>query len=94
VDNSTQAHWLDEMTFLHLEFGKVFLMKVVGKCLFLPPTKFHVIWPSRTRDMGKMLSSVGWITGQILTSLLWPNFEFENGKFGSYTIHEHCRPIF
>jgi len=24
---------------------------------------------------------------------LWPNFEFENGRFGSYTIHEHCRPI-
>ena len=36
---------------------------------------------------------LGWIAGQILTSLLWPNFEFENGRFGSYTIHEHCRPI-
>jgi len=33
-------------------------MKVVGNCLFLPPTKFHVIWPSRTPDMGKLLSSV------------------------------------
>jgi len=58
VDSSTQALWLDEMTLLHSEFGKVFLMKVVGNCLFLPPTKFHIIWPSRTPDMGKMLSSV------------------------------------
>jgi hypothetical protein len=33
-------------------------MKVVGNCLFLPPTKGQVIWPSRTPDMGKRLSSV------------------------------------
>jgi hypothetical protein len=43
VDSSTQALWLDEMTLIHSEFGKVFFMKVVGNCLFLPPTKFHVI---------------------------------------------------
>jgi len=33
-------------------------MKVVVNCLFLPPTKFHFIVPSRTPDMGKLLSSV------------------------------------
>jgi hypothetical protein len=69
-------------------------MKVVGNYLIFPPTKFDVILPSRTPDMVKMLSSVlGWIAGEILTSLLWPSFEFENGRFGSSTLHEHCRPI-
>jgi len=60
VDISTQALLLDEMTLIHSAFGKVFFMKVVGNCLFLPPINFHVIWPSRTPDMGKMLSSV-WV---------------------------------
>jgi len=41
------------------EFEQIFFMKVVGNYHFLPPTKFHVIWPSRTPDMGKILSSVG-----------------------------------
>jgi hypothetical protein len=58
VDSSTQALWLDEMTLIHSEFGKVFFMKVVGNHLIFPPIKFYVIWPSRTPDMGKILSSV------------------------------------
>jgi hypothetical protein len=33
-------------------------MKVVGNCRFLPPTKLHVIVPSKTPDMGKILSNV------------------------------------
>jgi hypothetical protein len=37
---------------------QVVCMKVVGNCLIFPPTKFFVILPSRTPDMGKMLSSV------------------------------------
>jgi hypothetical protein len=40
------------------KFEPVFFIKVVRNCLFLPPTKFHVIWPSRTPAMGKILSSV------------------------------------
>ena len=43
--------------------------------------------------VGNCLIILGWIAEQHLTSLLWPNFEFENGRFGSSTIHEHCRPI-
>jgi hypothetical protein len=58
VDSSTQALWLDEMTLIHSEFGKVFRMKVVGNHLIVLTTKFHVIWTSRTPDMGKILSSV------------------------------------
>jgi hypothetical protein len=46
------------MSFLPSEFEKIFFMKVVGNGLFLPPTNCHVIWPSRTPDMGKILSSV------------------------------------
>jgi uncharacterized membrane protein YccF (DUF307 family) len=46
------------MSLLPLEFEQVFFMKVVGNCLFLPPTKWHVIFPSRTPDMGKILRSV------------------------------------
>jgi len=46
------------MSLLPSEFEKILFMKVVGNCLFLPPTKFHVIWPSRTPDMGKIPSSV------------------------------------
>jgi len=33
-------------------------MEVVGNYIFLPPTQFHIIWPSRTPDMGKRLSSI------------------------------------
>jgi hypothetical protein len=46
------------MSLLPSEFEKIFLLKVVGNGHFLPPTKFHVIWPSGTPDMGKMLSIV------------------------------------
>jgi hypothetical protein len=40
VDNSTQAFFLDEMTLMQSEFGKVFFMKVVGNHLLFPPTTF------------------------------------------------------
>jgi hypothetical protein len=30
VDNNTQAFWLDEMTLMQSEFGKVFFMKVLA----------------------------------------------------------------
>jgi hypothetical protein len=46
------------MSLLPSEFEKIFFMKVVENCLFLPPTKGYVIWPSRNPDMGKLLSSV------------------------------------
>jgi hypothetical protein len=46
------------MSLLPSAFEKIFFMKVVGNGPFLPPTKFHVIWPSITPDMGKILSSV------------------------------------
>jgi hypothetical protein len=46
------------MSLLPLEFEQVFFMKVVVNCLFLPPIKWHVILPSRTPDMGKILRSV------------------------------------
>jgi hypothetical protein len=57
VDSSTQALWLDEMTLIHSEFGKVFLMKVVGNHLIFFPIKFQSIWITRARDMAKILSS-------------------------------------
>jgi hypothetical protein len=57
VDSSTQALWLDEMTLIHSEFGKVFLMKVVGNHLIFLPIKFQSIWITRARDMAKILSS-------------------------------------
>jgi hypothetical protein len=41
VDSNTQAFWLDEMTLMQSEFGKVFLMKVVGNHLIFPPIKFR-----------------------------------------------------
>jgi hypothetical protein len=47
VDSSTQAFWLDEMTLIQSGFGKVFFMKVVANCLFLPPTKFQRIWSTK-----------------------------------------------
>jgi hypothetical protein len=57
VDNITQALWLDEMTLIHSEFGKVFLMKVVGNHLIFFPINFQSIWITRARDMAKILSS-------------------------------------
>jgi hypothetical protein len=57
VDSSTQALWLDEMTLIHLAFGKVFFMKVVGSQLIFPPITFQSIWITRARDMAKILSS-------------------------------------
>jgi len=57
VDSSTQALWLDEMTLIHSEFGKVFLMKVVGNHLIFFPIKFQSILITRARDMAKILSS-------------------------------------
>jgi hypothetical protein len=57
VDSSTQALWLDEMTLIHSEFDKVFVMKVVGNHLIFPPIKFQSIWITRARDMAKLLSS-------------------------------------
>jgi len=57
VDSSTQALWLDEMTLIHSEFGKVFLMKVVGNHLIFLPIKCQSIWITRAQDMAKILSS-------------------------------------
>jgi hypothetical protein len=57
VDTSTQALWLDEMTLIHSEFGKVFRMKVVRNYLIFLPIKFQSIWITRARDMAKILSS-------------------------------------
>jgi hypothetical protein len=57
VDNITQALWLDEMTLIHSEFGKVFFMKVVGNHLIFPPITFQSIWITRAQDMAKILSS-------------------------------------
>jgi len=57
VDSSTQALWLDEMTLIHSEFGKVFHVKVVGNHLIFLPIKFQSIWIARARDMAKILSS-------------------------------------
>jgi hypothetical protein len=57
VDSSTQALWLDEMTLIHSEFGKVFFIKVVGNHLIVSPIKFQRIWITRARDMAKILSS-------------------------------------
>jgi hypothetical protein len=46
------------MSLLTSEFEQVVFMKVVGNCLFLPPTKLYVILPSQTPDMGKIMSTV------------------------------------
>jgi len=53
----TQAFWLDEMTLMQSEFGKVFLIKVVGNHLLFLPTTFQSIWITTARDMAKILSS-------------------------------------
>jgi hypothetical protein len=57
VDSSTQVFWLDEMTLMQSEFGKVFFMTVVGNHRIFPPIKFQRIWITRARDMAKILSS-------------------------------------
>jgi hypothetical protein len=57
VDSSTQAFWLDKLTLIQSEFGKVFLMKIVGNHRIFPPIKFQNIWITRARDMAKILSS-------------------------------------
>jgi len=56
VDSSTQAFWLDKLTLMQSEFGKVFLMKVVGNHLIFPPINFQSIWITRAQDMAKILS--------------------------------------
>jgi len=45
------------MTLMQSAFGKVFIMKVVGNCFFLPPIKFQNIWITKARNMTKLLSS-------------------------------------
>jgi hypothetical protein len=57
VDSSTQAFWLDKLTLMQSEFGKVFLMQVVGNHLIFPPIQFQSIWMTKARDMAKLLSS-------------------------------------
>jgi hypothetical protein len=57
VDSSTQTLWLDDMTLINSEFGKVFFMKVVGNHLIFPPIKLQSIGITRARDMAKILSS-------------------------------------
>jgi len=57
VDSSTQAFWLDKLTLMQSEFGKVFLMQVVGNHLIFPPIKVQSIWMTKARDMAKLLSS-------------------------------------
>jgi hypothetical protein len=57
VDSNTQAFWLDEMTLMQSEFGKVFLMTVVGNHLIFPPINVQSIEITRARDMAKILSN-------------------------------------
>jgi hypothetical protein len=57
VDISTQAFWLDAMTLMQSELGKVSFMKVVENYLILPPTKFQSIEITTSRDMSKILST-------------------------------------
>jgi hypothetical protein len=57
VDSSTQAFWLDKLTLMQSEFGKVFLIKVVCNHLIFLPIKFQSIWMTKARDMAKLLSS-------------------------------------
>jgi len=57
VDSRIQAFWLDEMTLIQLEFGKVFLMKVVGNHLIFLLINFQSIGMTRARDMAKRMSS-------------------------------------
>ena len=57
MDSNTQAFWLDKLTLMQSEFGKVFLMQVVGNHLIFPPIKVQSIWMTKARDMAKLLSS-------------------------------------
>jgi len=57
VDSSTQTLWLDEMTLIYSEFGKVFFMKVVGNHLIFPSIKFQSTWITRAQYMAKIQSS-------------------------------------
>jgi hypothetical protein len=57
VDTNTQACWLDEMTLMQLEFGKVFFMKVVRNHLLFPAIIWQSIWITTTQNMSKILSS-------------------------------------
>ena len=57
MDISTQAFWLDAMTLMQSELGKVSFMKVVENYLILPPTKFQSIGITTSRDMSKILST-------------------------------------
>jgi hypothetical protein len=57
VDSNTQAFWLDEMTLMQSEFGKVFFIKVVGNHLIFPSITFQSFWITRARDVAKILSS-------------------------------------
>jgi len=57
VNSITQALWLDDMTLIHSEFGKVFFMKVVGNHLIFPLIKLQSIWITIPRYMAKILSS-------------------------------------
>jgi len=57
MNSSTQAFWLDEMTLMQSEFGKVFPMQVVGNHLIFPPINCQSIWITRARDIAKILSS-------------------------------------
>jgi len=57
VDISTQVFWLDAMTMMQSELGKVSFMKIVENYLILPPTKFQSIEITTSRDMSKILST-------------------------------------
>jgi hypothetical protein len=57
VDISTQVFWLDAMTMMQSELGKVSFMKIVENYLILPPTKFQSIEITKSRDMSKILST-------------------------------------
>jgi hypothetical protein len=57
VDISTQVFWLDAMTMMQSELGKVSFMKIVENYLILPPTKFQSIGITTSRDMSKILST-------------------------------------
>jgi hypothetical protein len=57
VDNNTQTFWLDVMTLMQSEFGKVSPIKLVGNHLIFPPIYFQSIWITTAQDMAKILSS-------------------------------------
>jgi hypothetical protein len=57
MNSSSQAFWLDEMTLMQSEFGKMFPMQVVENHLIFPPINCQSIWITRARDIAKILSS-------------------------------------